>query len=231
MSSSDTARTGMEQLLISNAVDQSLNKIDFRPLAGQIVHVEEKYLECTDKNYILASLRHRLMYAGAEIAAKPEDATVILEARAGSVGTDRAKTFIGMPEIAIPGPMPIAFPEIRIVERGRHTGTAKIGIVAYDAKTKEPLGPGGLSLAKSDDNNWYVLGMGPFQNGSVRSEVTTSLSRGSQKNTLPVEVALRPPSNGQFNESRVKLTGGNEQPATESKAAVQQISSEPPWTP
>ena len=42
---SDTARTGREQLLISNAVDQSLSKCDFSAFQGAKVFVEDKYLE------------------------------------------------------------------------------------------------------------------------------------------------------------------------------------------
>lgn len=58
---SNTARTATEQLLISNAVDQSLNKVDFSSLSGSAVFVEEKHLDCVDKGYILGSIRHRLL--------------------------------------------------------------------------------------------------------------------------------------------------------------------------
>ena len=50
-STSNTARTAKEQMLLSNAVDQSLDKVDFTPLYGQKVFVDDKYLECVDKNY------------------------------------------------------------------------------------------------------------------------------------------------------------------------------------
>jgi len=42
---SDTARTGVEQLLVSSAVDQALDKIDFTPVRGAKVQLEEKYLD------------------------------------------------------------------------------------------------------------------------------------------------------------------------------------------
>src|SRR4249920_911481 len=71
---SNTARTATEQMLISNAVDQSLNKIDFTPLAGTNVFVEEKYIDCVDKGYIVGSVRHKLLQAGAYLAVKAEDA-------------------------------------------------------------------------------------------------------------------------------------------------------------
>ena len=62
--SSNTARTAKEQLLISNSVDQALAQVDFRPFRAETVFLEDKYLDCVDKNYIVASLRHRLLRDG-----------------------------------------------------------------------------------------------------------------------------------------------------------------------
>ena len=54
---SNTARTAREQLLVSNAVDQALAKVDFAPFRGLQVLVEEKYLDCVDKGYVIGSIR------------------------------------------------------------------------------------------------------------------------------------------------------------------------------
>ncbi|HUG94168.1 MAG TPA: DUF6655 family protein [Planctomycetaceae bacterium] len=192
--SSNTARTAKEQLLISNSVDQALSRVDFRPFRDQSVYLEEKYLDCVDKNYIVASLRHRLLRDGALLADKADAAQVIVEVRSGGVGTDTSQTFIGTPEVAMPGPLPLAVPEVRLVTRSQQTATAKIGIVAYDARTHAVLGEGGLTLARSDDNNWFVLGVGPFQKGSVRDEVSQSLSFDAPANELPRTVDLQRPA-------------------------------------
>ncbi|MEZ6055788.1 MAG: DUF6655 family protein [Planctomycetaceae bacterium] len=165
----NTARAGMEQLLIANAIDQSLDKVDFRAFSGTNVYLEEKYVDCVDKNYVIGSVRSRLFDSGAKIVGKAEEADVVVEVRTGAVGTDTNDAFIGLPELALPGV--VTLPEVRLVERNSQTGTAKIGIIAYDAKTKEVLGGGGLAMARSDDNNWSVVGIGPFQNGTVRDEV------------------------------------------------------------
>ena len=86
----DTARTAREQLLISNAVDQALAKVDFASFQGQRVLVEEKYLDCVDKGYVVGSVRHRLMLNGATIAPKPEEADVVMELRSGGE-TDKSQ--------------------------------------------------------------------------------------------------------------------------------------------
>ena len=45
--------------------------------------------------------------------------------------------------------------------------TAKIGVMVYDTKTRVPLGPGGMTLARSDDSNTFLMGVGPWQ-GAAR---------------------------------------------------------------
>ena len=155
---SNTPRTATEQLLISNAVDQALDKVDFQPSRGRTVYLEEKYVDCVDKNYVIASLRHRLLAAGASLVPAADGAEVVVEARSGAVGTASAESFLGTPEIVLPGMLTI--PEVRLMTRTRQEGAAKIGLVAYETATKRVLGPGGQSLATADNNLWYAAGIG-----------------------------------------------------------------------
>lgn len=203
---SNTARTAREQLLVSGAIDQSLSKVDFSALNGQKVYLEEKYLECTDKGYLVGSIRHRAMYNGARIVGKPEDADIVLELRSGGVGTDLADSYFGIPEIVLPGMMTL--PQVKLINKTNQTVVAKIGLVAYDAKTQEMLGTGGVSSALSDDNNWFVLGMGPYQNGTVKKEMDRTLPRrqGQPAQGLPSHVAFSAPAvSGEA--GRFQLTG------------------------
>ncbi|MGC1272649.1 MAG: DUF6655 family protein [Planctomycetaceae bacterium] len=205
---SNTGRTAMEQMLISNAVDQSLDKIDFQPLAGRSVYLDVTYLECIDKNYVIAATRDRILQAGAKLTAKPEDAEVVVEARAGAVGTDQTESYIGIPEVAMPGPIPIAIPQIKMWSRTAQTGTAKIGLVAIEAGSRTILGQGGSTLARSDDNNTYLFGLGPYQSGSVRREVTHGLHK-NPRQTLPSTIAFTaPPLPGE--PGRVRLASSDD---------------------
>ncbi len=187
----NTARSAMEQLLIANAVDQALDKVDFTPFAGRKIYLDDKYVDCTDKNYVISSVRHRMLRAGASIQDKPDTAEIAVEIRTGTVGTDQADSFIGIPEVSVPG-MPIGLPEMRLVNRKNQTATAKIGLVAYDYVNKTALGDGGMTLAKSDENQWFVLGVGPYRSGSVNKEVARGLvlPPGVQPKPLPNKVAF-----------------------------------------
>ncbi len=181
----DTPRTAVEQLLISQAVDLALGRIDFAPLNGRKVFVQEKYLDGVDKNYVAASVRHRVLTTGAQLVDKESEADVIIEVRNGGLGTDRTESFIGSPQISLAGPLALQIPEVQVVTNKRQTATAKIGIVAYDARTRRSLGAGGVSIARADANNWFILGMGPFQSGSVRKE----MQQAAIENVLPLELA------------------------------------------
>jgi hypothetical protein len=169
-----TARTGVEQLLISSAVDKSLDNLEFTPLRGKQVFLETKYLDCVDKNYIALALRHRIMLVGATLLDKADKADVIVEVASGGVGTDAQELFVGIPEIPLPPPSPIAIPRLSFLTRQKMNGTAKILVVAYDARSKQPILPTGMTLARSDQNNWNMLGMGPMQTGSLPTEIAAT---------------------------------------------------------
>lgn len=202
---SATARTATEQLLLSNAVDQSLSRVDFDSFRGRKVFFNDKYLESVDKNYVVGSIRHRLMKSGAALAADAASADVILEARSGALGTDAFETFYGVPEVVIPGMVTI--PELKLATKNRQTGTAKLGFVAYDAKTSDVLGSGGVAIAIADQNGWNVLGVGPFMSGSLRSELESAEARDTYNpaSGLPNTVVFDPPS---LAPDSIRLTGG-----------------------
>ena len=194
LKTTNTARSSTEQMLVSNAVDQALDKVDFRPFAGHAVFLDEKYVDCVDKAYVVASVRHRLLRAGARLVDKADDAEVVVEPRAGSVGTTNSESYVGIPEITLPGML--ALPELRLLTRSQQVGVAKLGVTAYDAKTRTALGEGGMTLARSDDTNLSVLGVGPFQSGTVRKEITRSTTgnAGIVRPQLPVQVAFDSPA-------------------------------------
>jgi len=210
-SSSNTARTGTEQLLISTAIDQALDEIRFDPFAGKSIFFDDKYIDCVDKNYLVASVRHRLMQSGARVVDAVEKADVVLEARNGAVGTDSSDSFVGVPEVTIPGM--VSIPEVRVLTRNSQLATAKIGLVAYDSKSREVLGSGGMTLARSNDNNWYLLGVGPYRNGTLPKELKQSSDVGRRRTPrIPLNhVSFQAPDVGSSHiDGHVRLTSGAE---------------------
>src|SRR6185437_2762485 len=99
----DTSRTATEQMLISDAIERSVSRIDFRILDGQTVYLDPTYLTAaTDKDYLISTLRQHMVASGCTIKDKKEEADFIVEARAGAVGTDRHDLLFGMPSVNLP---------------------------------------------------------------------------------------------------------------------------------
>ncbi|HUY32250.1 MAG TPA: DUF6655 family protein [Pirellulales bacterium] len=192
MRESDTARTGVEQLLISTAVDRSLDKVDLAPLRGAQVYVEEKYLDCTDKNYVIVSLHERVTRAGCTLVDKPDTADVILEIASGAVGTDRDDLFVGIPAIPLAMPSPISIPKVALYDRAKAMGTAKLRVLAFDAKTRQPLVDSGAQLARADYRHWNLLGAGPVVSGKVPRDLTAATGESQSIVNVPASIAEGP---------------------------------------
>jgi hypothetical protein len=169
MKESDTSRTGLEQLLISNAVDQSLSKVDFRPVSGAKVFLKTDLLDCVDKNYVQLSMRSKLLANQCTLVDKADDADIVMEVASGGVGTDRTELVVGTPEIPL-GLMG-SVPKVNFYERKKAMGTAKLAIIATDAKSKQPIINSGYSLARSDHQHWSMMGTGPILSGSVAKQL------------------------------------------------------------
>lgn len=196
---SNTARTATEQLLLSNAIDQTLDKADFSAMYGRKVFLDPAYLDGVDKQYVIASLRHHLLYNGVHLAAAADKADVIIEPRSGGIGTDTSESYYGMPGISLPGGM-FTLPEIKLVTRTNQQATAKIGLAAYDVEQRSIVGGGGVSIAQATHNNWNVLGVGPFKTGTMDLELkaATSYDVYSPTGDLPRTIAFGPASGQLF---------------------------------
>ncbi|MES1213775.1 MAG: DUF6655 family protein [Singulisphaera sp.] len=187
----DTARTGIEQMLLSTATDQALDKVDLSPIAHAKVFVDTQYLDCVDKNYVIVSLHQRLLKQDCKLVEKKDDADVVVEVGAGSLGTDRTEWFVGIPEIPLAMPSPISIPKLSVFTRTRAIGTAKLCVVALDVKTHQAVINSGFALARSDQKDWNVLGMGSVQTGSVPKEIELATGE-HQSPHIPSNIAQMP---------------------------------------
>lgn len=188
---SNTARTGTEQILLSNAIDRTLSNVSFDQMSGRKVFIDDKYLDSIDKGYVMGSLRHKTLAAGGSLAKSVDEADLVLEPRSGGVGTDSEDSFIGIPSLSVPG-LPISLPDIKLISRSTQLGTAKIGLVAYDPKTGTSFGLGGQTTAVTKHDDTYVFGMGPFRSGAVRQERESAVGYESPAGTLATLTGQKP---------------------------------------
>ncbi len=185
----DTSRTAIEQLLISNAVDQSLDKLTIPEVTGRKVFLETQYLDSVDKGYVVGALRQRLLASGALLTGDRADSEIVIEVCSGGIGTDNIDSFMGIPGFALHGPMPISIPDVRLYQRKIQYGTAKIILYAYNTADGRMLFNSGKAIARSDDNTWSILGVGPIRHGTVRDEVRQAEK---VKHSIPIRTAEYP---------------------------------------
>ncbi len=198
---SDTLRTGTEQILLSSAIDQSVSQMDFAELEGKDVYFDPQYLKgVSDEGYIISSIRQRLLAEGVFLKSARDEATYVVEARAGAVGTNRQDVLIGVPQTNLPTSVltagaPAAIPEIPLAKKTHQKGVAKIAVFAYNQVTGQALWQSGMSPIVADARDTWVFGTGPFQRGSIYNGNNYSGQRvlwpfgGSKGSSHPIETS------------------------------------------
>lgn len=201
-----------DQLVLSDAVDQSVSRIDFRPLSGRKVYLDTSYLRqikgdmFVNAEYVTSALRQQIVAAGCLIQDASGDADVIIEARIGTLGSDNHRVTFGVPEnnalsaasSLIPGaPQIPIIPEIALAKREAREAAAKVAAFAYDRETRAPIWQSGVDSAISTARDTWVAGVGPFQGGSIRDQMKlagSTLRFGEKTATgSPAKLFDRPP--------------------------------------
>lgn len=180
-----TKRAGTEQLLISDAVDKAVDRIDFSSLEGVKVYLDSRYISSMrtnlfiDANYVTSALRQQLTASGAMVQDDRETAKLIVEPRVGALGADGHDVTYGIPQSGalssavnvVSGSSIPVIPEISLGRTDAQAGVAKLVVFAYDRETREPVWQSGLAKAESTSSSTWILGAGPFQRGSIHEGV------------------------------------------------------------
>ena len=180
---STKSRAATDQLLLSDAVDKSVAAIDFRPLSGKTVYLDATYLlpikgmGFVNSEYIISSLRQQILAAGCLLQDDRKDAELIIEARVGTLGADGYQVTYGIPasnalstaSSLLPQAPPLpTIPEIALGRRESNEASAKIAAFAYHRETRVAVWQSGVSRSESDARDTWVMGVGPFESGTVR---------------------------------------------------------------
>ena len=204
-------RTATDQLLLSDAVDRSVAAIDFRPLAGKTVYLDSAYLQSVkgfgfvNSDYIISSLRQQIAAAGCLLQDDRRDAELIVEARIGVLGSDGYQVSYGLPasnllstaSAIIPESPPIpTIPELSLGKRELNEASAKIAAFAYDRISRKAIWQSGLSQSATNAKDMWILGIGPFESGSVREReklATKNAESANQYKAAAAKSTDRPP--------------------------------------
>ena len=181
-----------EQLVVSDAVDRSIQDLDFRPLSGRTVYLDTSYLRhvkgegFVNSEYVISGLRQQILGAGCLIQDASTEAEIIIEARIGALGADNHLVTYGIPEnnalnaaanVLPSAPTIPSLPEIAVARREAREAAAKIAAFAYDRETRKPIWQSGVRHSVSTAKDTWVMGIGPFQGGSIREKTKLAGSK------------------------------------------------------
>ena len=167
---------------MSDAIDQSIARLDFSELSGKKVYLDTKFIKTVksvgfvNADYIVSSLRQQLVASRCHLQDKDDEATIIVEPRIGTLGADSHEVTYGLPasnalttaSSLLPTlPTVPTIPEIAVAKRNRQEAAAKIAVFAYHRETGEPIWQSGVMAVRSGASDIWVFGAGPFQRGRV----------------------------------------------------------------
>ncbi|MFN9229984.1 MAG: DUF6655 family protein [Planctomycetota bacterium] len=200
-------RTGTEQMLMSDAVDMSISRIDFRPLAGRKAFLDTAYIRPTpipgapqplvNADYVISGLRQALFASHCELVDSKDEAEVIIEPRLGTLATNGHDVVYGLPQTnalaqasaTLSGaPLLPPLPELSVGRSHSQFGLAKVAVFAYDKVTREPVWQSGIEKSESTAKNTWFVGAGPFQRGTIYDGYHFADSKfGRKQDADPVE--------------------------------------------
>ena len=125
-----TERTAIEQLLLSGAVDNALEKLDIPQLAGKKTFINFTNLKSYDVEYVKAAVRARFAEIGANLTEDAEQADYVVEISSGALGTEYKSSLLGIPAIPVPG-SPVPLPELALARGIEQTGIAKLLVLVH----------------------------------------------------------------------------------------------------
>jgi hypothetical protein len=126
----NTDRAAIEQLLLSGAVDNALEKLDIPQLAGKKTYLDFTNLKSYDLEYVKAAVRARFAEIGAHLVENAEQADYVAEISSGALGTEYKSSILGIPAIPVPG-SPTPLPELALARNIEQTGIAKLLVLVH----------------------------------------------------------------------------------------------------
>lgn len=177
--------TATDQLLLSDAVDTTISKLDFEPLKGQKVYLDVTYFKTqrssvlVDSDYVISAIRQQMVSAGVKLVESRDEGDMIAEARIGALGLDSHAVTYGVPasnalatasSVFVNAPAVPSIPEMSFARRESKSGAVKVAVFAYDRETREPIWQSGIARSDSNAKDTWVLGVGPFQRGTIYSK-------------------------------------------------------------
>ena len=131
--SSYTKKSGIEQLLVTKAVDEAFQMMTV-DMKGSKVFVDVACLMKDEQSYIRKAFTHWFLDAGVFVSEYPWDADYIVSVLVKVAGTDGDQVLLGVPSIPIPLTIGLATPALTLFSRIIQEGRVEMEVMIYSAK-------------------------------------------------------------------------------------------------
>jgi len=171
----DPVATATQQFLLTQAIEDAVDQLDTNVVRDRTVFVKSTYLDIPEKQFLIASVRARLLHMGVRLTDTREQASLVVELRSEAVGIDRAENLIGLPAMFLPaGPSiggmeinTLILPEIAFYKKIDQRGYASVAFVAYWQDTGDLAGASGPTYGFTTRQDVWIMGVGPTSTGNI----------------------------------------------------------------
>lgn len=172
---SRTPRTAVEQVLLTQAVNQALTNLTVQLPAGVNIELDAIGLESDrsrlrmtnsdlgslnspnrDILYIRDTVAAELGRRGYLVRARDMESPYLVRVMAESFGTMQGITFFGMPPVQSLL-IPFALPELTLYKQQNQSGYARLHLDIYDSRTGEFLGSSATLVGRTFYNQYTML--------------------------------------------------------------------------
>lgn len=172
---SRTPRTAVEQVLLTQAVEQALTNLSVRLPDGVNVDVDATGLEndrsrlrttnadlgsvdrpSRDILYIRDLVAAELGRRGYRVSARDHESPYLVRVMTESFGTAQGAIFVGMPPVQSVL-IPFSLPELTLYKNQSQSGYARLHVDVYDNRTGEFLGSTPKLVGRAFHNQYTVL--------------------------------------------------------------------------
>ncbi len=148
-----------EQLLVTSAAEKAARKLDLGLPVGMKVYVDASYFEGTHSRHAVGAIRANLLKQGLALVNFRDQATAIVELRAGALSIDESETLFGLRSFQVPVPLAgdITTPELALFKKTERKGVAKFAAAGYRVQDGRLLGISEPEASTSSDAYWVAL--------------------------------------------------------------------------
>lgn len=158
---SNTARTAVEQFLLSDVIEQASDQMKFDAYKGKKAVMDYGYLAPqVDKPVVQGLIERRLAECGVIVTTDKKAADIIVQVVCPVLATDMAKLLIGTPSLPIPVPdtsVQIVIPEIPLFSKLTRSAYGQFSVNILNAQDLAPVEVQKGIRTRAEFINWTVL--------------------------------------------------------------------------